>query len=281
MTVANLEQVLRPALAQGYALAGVVVLGWEEAVAYVEAADECGIPIILQAGPGCRAHTPVSVLGAMFRHLAEQASVPVVSHIDHGKSVEECVAGLDHGFTSLMYDGSALPLDQNIDNTRAVVAAAKTANASVEGEVGFVGYAQGAASQATDPAEAATFARETDVDALAVSVGNVHLQTEKSAGINYEALAAIQKACPVPLVIHGGSGVPIADRQTMARDTSVCKFNIGTELRMAFGASLRRSLKEQPDTFDRIKLLTPTMTDVKTATKQVLSALRHPGKPGM
>ncbi|MFD0917377.1 class II fructose-bisphosphate aldolase [Pseudahrensia aquimaris] len=276
MTVATLAEVLAPARAEGYALAGVVVLGWEDALAYVQAAEETGIPIILQAGPGCRAHTPVSVLGPMFRHLAEQASVPVVAHIDHGKTVEECIEAIDYGFTSLMYDGSALPLDENIENTLAVIEKARSASISVEGEVGFVGYAEGATSAATAPEEAQRFAVETGVDALAVSVGNVHLQTEKTAGIDFAAVAAIEAVCNVPLVIHGGSGVPVADRQRLARETSVCKFNIGTELRMAFGAALRRSIEDHPNAFDRISLLKPTIEPVRQATAKVLRQLRFP-----
>ena len=104
MTVATLKDVLQLATNGNYAVAGVVVLGWEDARAYVEAAEEADLPIILQAGPGCRKHTPVNILGKMFRHLAEHASVPVVCHIDHALTVEECVAGIDHGFTSVMID---------------------------------------------------------------------------------------------------------------------------------------------------------------------------------
>ena len=147
MTATNLADVLGPAAAEGYALAGLVVLGWEDAVAYVEAAEEVGCPVILQAGPGCRAHTPLPVIGKMLRHLADQATVPVVCHLDHGYSIEECRAGLDHGFTSLMFDGSALPIDENIDLTRRLAVDAHAAGASLEGEVGFVGYAAGAASR--------------------------------------------------------------------------------------------------------------------------------------
>ena len=84
MTAVSLKEVLKPAMEEHRAVAGLVVLGWEDARGYVEAAEETGIPIILQAGPGCRAHTPVPILGKMFRHLADQASVPIVCHIDHG-----------------------------------------------------------------------------------------------------------------------------------------------------------------------------------------------------
>ncbi|MEM9794632.1 MAG: class II fructose-bisphosphate aldolase, partial [Pseudomonadota bacterium] len=106
MTVANLSDVLQPALRDGYAVGGLVVLGWEDAEAYVAAAEDLGAPLILQAGPSCRAHTPLPVLGAMFRYLAEQAVVPVVAHLDHGYELDDCRAAIEAGFTSVMFDGS-------------------------------------------------------------------------------------------------------------------------------------------------------------------------------
>lgn len=276
MPAVSLTDVLKPAMEQGCAIAGLVVLGYEDALAYVQAAEETGIPIILQAGPGCRRHTPLPILGTMFRHLAEQASVPVVCHIDHGMSVEECREGIESGFTSVMFDGSALPIDQNIETTAQVVELARPHGISVEGEVGFVGYAQGEASAATSPDEAALFDRESGADALAVSVGNVHLKTEKTTGIDRQALHAIEQVTRLPLVLHGGSGIPGATRQALAAETRVCKFNIGTELRMAFGAALRTSLAEQPDVFDRNALLSPTVHPISEVTKTVISALYHP-----
>ena len=276
MTAVALSDVLSPAMSGGYAVAGLVVLGWEDARAYVEAAEETGIPIILQAGPGCRKHTPAPVLGKMFRTLADQASVPVVCHIDHGYTAEECFEGIDNGFTSVMFDGSQLPISENIDRTAAIVERARATGVSVEGEVGFVGYAEGAASAGTSPEEAARFDREANADALAISVGNVHLKTEKTAGIDFAAVRAIEAVTSLPLVLHGGSGIPVATRQKLARETRVAKFNIGTELRMAFGAALRKSLADQPGTFDRNALLSPVIGPVKRATVAVIGALRQP-----
>ena len=274
MTLATLSDVLRPALAGRYAVAGLVTLGWEDMRAYVAAAEAEEVPVILQAGPSCRAHTPLPILGKMFRHLAESAGVPVVAHLDHGYTYEECREALESGFTSLMYDGSRKPLSQNIEETSAIVEMAHKAGISCEGEIGFVGYSGGENSAGTDPEEAAQFARETGVDAMAISVGNVHLQEDKEGGLDEPRIAAIEAVTEVPLVIHGGSGVPMAQRTALARGSSICKFNIGTELRMAFGNALRDAVNSDPKRFDRVTILKDTHDPLVAATRQVLRAFK-------
>ncbi len=276
MTIATLSDVLIPAYQQGYAVGGLVTLGWEDMRAYVEAAEAENAPVILQAGPSCREHTPLPVLGKMFRHLAENASVPVVAHLDHGFTFEECKTALDNGFTSLMFDGSRLPLQQNIDETAAIAEMAHAAGVSCEGEIGFVGYSGGEGSNGTDPDEAAKFASETGVDAMAVSVGNVHLQQNKEGGLDEDRIRQIDSMTDVPLVIHGGSGVPVDQRAKLARETSICKFNIGTELRMAFGAALREAVNKDPDRFDRVTILKETQDPVAAAARTVIRAFGAP-----
>ncbi len=273
MTLATLRDVLQPALQQGYAVGGLVTLGWEEMRAYVAAAEAENCPVILQAGPSCRAHTPLPVLGKMFRHLAEGASVPVVAHLDHGFTYDECSEAFDSGFSSLMFDGSRKPLAENIAETRKVVDLAASGGISCEGEIGFVGYSGGEQSTGTDPEEAAVFARETGVDAMAISVGNVHLQQDQSGGLDEARIAAIDALTDVPLVIHGGSGVPAAQRRALAQTTSICKFNIGTELRMAFGMALREAVTRDPDRFDRVTILKETHDPVMQAARDVLQNL--------
>jgi fructose-bisphosphate aldolase class II len=273
MTLRTLAEVLQPALTGGYAVGGLVCLGWEDARAFAHAAEAENLPVILQAGPTCRKHTPLPVLGAMFRNLADSVSVPVVVHLDHGFTFDECREAIDSGFTSVMYDGSRKPLQQNIDETAAIADMAHAAGVSCEGEIGFVGYAQGEASQGTDPAEAKKFARDTGVDAMAISVGNVHLQEKREGGLDEPRIQAIGEVTDIPLVIHGGSGVPIDQRTKLARTTAICKYNIGTELRMAFGAALREVLAADPKRFDRVQILSETEEPVMTATRAVLRAL--------
>ncbi|MGB1426552.1 MAG: class II fructose-bisphosphate aldolase, partial [Paracoccaceae bacterium] len=221
-----------------------------------------------------RAHTPLPILGKMFRHLAEGASVPVVAHLDHGYTFEECQEALESGFTSLMFDGSRKALAQNIDETSAIVELARSAQISCEGEIGFVGYSGGENSAGTDPDEAAKFARETGVDAMAISIGNVHLQQDQEGGLDEPRLRAIEAVTDVPLVIHGGSGVPAGQRRHLAQNSKICKFNIGTELRMAFGSALRSAVEADPARFDRVAILKETHDPLVAATRHVLKGFK-------
>ena len=270
MTAVSLKKILNDANKNNYAVAGLVVLSWDDALAFTKAADETGIPIILQAGPSCRAHTPVPILGKMFRYLAEQTKTHICCHIDHGYTVRECVEGIDSGFTSVMFDGSKLPLKENIKITSRIVKKAHMDKVSVEGEIGFVGYDKGKSSKGTKSDEAISFAKNSGVDAMAISVGNTHLQTNKIAKINIEIIKQIQKSTSIPLVLHGGSGIPNRIRKKLAKETNVAKFNIGTELRMTFGNALRKQVKNNPRIYDRLQLLKPTIPEITKITKKII-----------
>ena len=274
MSLATLKQVMEQARIEGTALAGLVVLGWEDIGAFVAAGEALNAPIILQAGPGCRRHTPLSILGPMFRHYAETASVPVVCHLDHGYELEEVRSAIDSGFTSVMIDGSQKSLSENIDITAATIELAHPHGISVEGEIGYVGYAAGKSSQGTDPDEAKMLVEQTGLDALAISAGNTHLQTEQSATINEDLIRQIANLVPCPLVLHGGSGIPVEIRRHLAREKLVQKFNIGTEVRQVFGASLRAHLNSHPNDFDRLSIMTSTIDPICEATKTVIANLR-------
>ena len=273
MTLATLAEVLTKANAGGYAVGGLVCLGWEDMRAYVEAAEAEDLPVILQAGPSCRKHTPLPVLGAMMRHLGEQATVLVVVHLDHGYTAEECEQAIAAGFTSVMFDGSRLSLSENIEKTAAIAEMARKAGVSCEGEIGFVGYSDGEASAGTDPDEAAKFAAETGVDAMAISVGNVHLQENREGGLDEDRIRAIEAVTDLPLVIHGGSGVPLDQRGRLARTSKIVKFNIGTELRMVFGSALRDAIAKDPARFDRVQILSELEAPICEAAQQALRSI--------
>jgi len=271
--IAGLGEVLTDAKKDNRAIAGLVCLGWEDMRAYVKAAELENQPVIIQAGPSCRRHTPLRVLGPMMRYLAEEASVPVVVHLDHGANIDECRQAIASGFSSVMYDGSRLPLKDNIEATRTVVELAHRQGISVEGEIGFVGYAEGETSATTDPQEAAIFAKETGIDAMAISVGNVHLQLDSETELDERLINEIQELTDIPLVIHGGSGVPAAQRSKLAATTNICKYNIGTELRVLFGSELRNVLVEDAQMFDRIKILGALESRLVEGARVVLRSL--------
>ena len=267
MTAVSLNEVLPDALSKGYAIPGFVVLGWEDAIAFVEASEETNCPVIIQAGPACRRHTPIPILARMFRHLADQAKTKIVCHLDHATNESECKIAIDEGFTSIMYDGSKLNLEDNIHKTLTICELAKKQNISVEAELGFVGYSESENSNLTNPTEAKIFVDQTNIDALAVSVGNVHLQTNQKGSINTKVLDAIQKNTSCPLVLHGASGIPYELRKDLALNTSVCKFNVGTELRQEFGNSIRNILKDNQTEFDRINILSKIIAPMKERQK--------------
>ncbi len=270
MTAVNLKKILNDANKNNYSVAGLVVLGWDDALAFTQAADETGIPIILQAGPSCRAHTPISILGKMFRYLASQTKTNICCHIDHGYTLDECYEGIDSGFTSVMFDGSKLSLKQNIKVSKKIASRAHKHNISVEGEIGFVGYDNGKISEGTNIEEAIIFANNSNIDAMAISVGNTHLQTSKKANIDFHKIKLIQNNVKIPLVLHGSSGIPLRQRKILARKTNVAKLNIGTEIRMAFGDSLRKNLHKNKQIYDRLRILNPTIKDLVKVTKKII-----------
>ena len=270
MTAVNLKTLLRKANKNNYAVAGLVVITWEDALAYTEAADETGIPIILQAGPSCRTFTPIAILGKMFRHLADQTKTPICCHLDHGFSYKECKEGIDSGFTSVMFDGSKMSLKKNISISSKITNLAHKYNISVEGEIGEVGYFNGKNSKGTDIKEAEEYASKSKVDAMAISVGNTHLQTSKVAKIDFHKILEIQKITNLPLVLHGSSGISNIMRNKIARNTKVAKFNIGTELRMVACKTLRESYNHNIKNFDKISIIKPSIKKLKKETIKVI-----------
>ena len=270
----TLKDTLQKALSHNYSVAGLVTLGWEDMKAYIEAAEQENCPIILQAGPSCRQHTPIPILGKMFNYLAENAVVPVVAHLDHGYTENECRIAIDSGFSSIMFDGSKKTLNENIDETAKICELAHAAGVSCEGEIGFVGYSGGERSSGTVPEEASIFAKDTKIDAMAISVGNVHLQENKEGGLDEDRIRAIEEVTDIPLVIHGGSGVPVAQRTFLSQNSKICKFNIGTELRSSFGHALREAINIDTNRFDRIQIFKDIHEPLVEKTRSVLRPLK-------
>jgi fructose-bisphosphate aldolase class II len=271
----NLAKILAPAVERNYAVACFNVFGWEDARAVVDAAMELGAPIVLAANLTFRQFMPLEVIAVMLRRLADDASIPVCVHLDHCYEIPEVLRAIDAGFTSVMYDGSQLPLADNIAGTREVAQHAHAAGCSVEAEIGSVPYAEGRAhikTELTRVADAVRLAEEGSVDALAISIGNVHRLNAPGAKIDFALLARIEAVVRAPLVIHGTSGIYEQDIARLVR-SRVAKFNIGTVLRQAFGRTLRDTLARHPERFDRLEIMGDVMPGVGRAAARMIRLL--------
>jgi len=274
----NLATILAPAVGD-YGVAAFNVFGWEDARAVIDAAEETGAPVILAASLDFTRTMPVELIAAMFRALGESANVPVCAHLDHCYEIDAVLLGIDAGFTSVMYDGSPLPLTDNIAGTRQVATHAHRAGCSVEGEIGSVPYAEGRdriKSELTEVRSAVRLAAESELDALAISIGNIHRLKQPGAMIDFERLSAIEAVVNVPLVIHGTSGIFPDDLRRLA-ETRVAKFNVGTTLRQAFGSGLRETLDHHPERFDRLEIMRDVMP---VMTREAVRMIRLLGWSG-
>lgn len=223
---------------------------YADAEPIITAAEKRGAPVIVQIGSWATAFMDIALWGVLLRKMAERANVPVCVHLDHATRVDDIQKAIDAGFTSVMIDGSQLPYDKNVEITRDVVARARSKGVSVEAEIGSVAYSGSASHKDvhSDPEETARFVHDTGVDAVAVAVGTLHRMDHQASHIDFDLLARIGKVVPIPLVIHGSTGL-VDDDIVKMRETSVCKVNIGTALRIAFNRSLRETLNENPDDY--------------------------------
>lgn len=271
----NLKEALAYGERNNCAIAAFNVFGFEDASAVIRAAEEEKVPAILMTNKVAVSHMPVKVLGAMLREMAELTPVPVVIHLDHSPSVESVREGIEAGYTSVMLDASQRPYAENVRMTREVISMARPHGISVESEIGSVGYSDAAGVQNiyTDPAEAEQFFMDTAVDALAVSIGNVHRMTTQTVHLQFERLAQIRERVSAPLVLHGSSGIPDDELQQAIRG-GIRKVNIGTALRMEFGRTLRQGMEENPDVFDRIALFGPCMEAVYMKAKEKIRLMK-------
>ncbi|MEM9424211.1 MAG: class II fructose-bisphosphate aldolase, partial [Spirochaetota bacterium] len=239
--------------------------------AVIRAAEDCRKPVILLTNRDFVQYAPPRHIGPVFADLAEHAPVPVCLHLDHNSDFAVIREALEAGYSSVMYDGSALPLEENIANSRQVVAWARAKGASVEGEVGSVAYTDKPESvtEFSTPEEAERYARESGVDALAVSVGTTHRSMVRCAEIRYELLDEIARRVPEPLVIHGTTSILEADLVKMPRH-GVAKYNAGTVLRLAYAQTLRQVLQQDSQIFDKVQFSREPLEAVYRAAKNLI-----------
>lgn len=252
---------------------------FEMVPAMVKAAEELNVPIILQTSLGTAEYIGFGPLVAAVKALAGQSPIDVALHMDHCRDVEALKKAIDCGYSSVMYDGSALTIEENIKNTKEVVAYAHDHQVSVEGEVGCIGGSEdGVAAEKdaavyTRPGDALYFAGETGVDALAVSIGTTHGQYKSKAKINYELLDELkEKLGSVGLVLHGGTGVSDEDMRRCVRE-GMKKINVGTELNKSYIEVAARTFTAEgvtPLTSLRT-LLGPANDKIKDIVKEKIS----------
>lgn len=224
------------------------VVGVEYAEAIVQAAERQNEPVIL-ALPGrfMGFHEDPSYLAHMMIDMAEHARVPVVVHQDHGLNYDIVMKALRLGFSSVMFDGSALPLEENIKQTAEIVRIAHSMGASVEGELGYLGFVEGMdvlEDNLTKPEQAAEFVSRTGVDALAVAIGNMHGHYKGTPHLDLERLREIHEKAGCPLVMHGGSGLTSEDFKN-AVACGISKINIFTNMNDVAAGCISRMLAER------------------------------------
>ena len=246
---------VRQAHDAGTGVAAFNVITLEHAEAVVAAAEATGRPVILQVSENAVAYRgALAPLTAALRELAAAAAVPVGLHLDHVEDLALLGAGVEAGYDSVMVDAGRLPYAENVATTAAAAARLHAAGVHVEAELGYVGgkATQVASAHApgvrTDPGQAADFVAATGVDSLAVAVGSAHAMTTRTAQLDLALVTALRAALPVPLVLHGSSGVP-DDGLRAAVAAGIAKVNIGTALNVAFTAAVRRELAD-PDRVD-------------------------------
>ncbi len=283
MALVPLADLLQKADQGSYALGAFNCNNMEIVQSIVGAAEAENAPVIIQASQGAIKYAGLNFIIALARQAAEGTAVPVVLHLDHGTSYEQVMQCIRLGFTSVMYDGSSLPLEENIAQTRKVVEIARVFGVSVEAELGRLGGTEDDISVSdrdalfTDPAEAEKFVAETDIDALAVAIGTAHGQYKGDPELDFDRLEEISRRISCPMVLHGSSGISDANI-SRAIDFGVRKINIDTNIREAFVGAMRDTLAENPDEIDPRKILGPSRDAAAEIIREKIRLFGSSGK---
>ncbi|KND25867.1 class II fructose-bisphosphate aldolase [Streptomyces acidiscabies] len=235
------------------AVAAFNIITLEHVEAVVEGAESLGVPVVLQVSENAVGFRRgrVHPLARAALAVAQQAAVPVALHLDHVRDDRLLRQAADAGFSSVMYDASYLPYDENLAATRGAVDWAHAQGLWIEAELGEIGGKRGAHAPGvrTDPGEARAFVADSGVDALAVAIGSTHAMTSRTAALDHDLLKRLADAVDVPLVLHGSSGVPDPEL-TAAVTGGITKVNVGTALNVALTEAIRVHLREHPEAAD-------------------------------
>jgi fructose-bisphosphate aldolase, class II len=271
------------AWAAGHGLAACNVITLEHAEAVAAGAEAAGRPVVLQVSQNAvRFHGGrLEPISAACRSVAAAAGVPVSLHLDHVQDDRLLRRAAAAGYSSAMVDAAGLPYADNVAATRAAAAWAHDADLWLEAELGEVGGKDGAHAPwvRTDPAQAEAYVEATGVDALAVAVGSAHAMTTPTARLDLDLIARLRGAVPVPLVLHGSSGVPAPElRRAVA--LGIVKVNIGTAFNLAFTTAVRQHLTTHPDVVDPRRYLRPAREAMAEAVRQAVATVSTPTEPG-
>ena len=276
MALVPTRQVVDDARLRGGGAAAFNVITLEHAEAIVTGAEAAGRAVILQVSENAVRfhHGRLAPISAGAGAVAEGAGVPVALHLDHVEDLDLLHEAAAAGFSSAMFDASRLPYDDNVAATAAAAAWAHDAGLWLEAELGEVGGKDGAHAPGvrTDPAEAARYVEQTGVDALAVAVGSSHAMTTRTARLDLDLIAALRDAVPVPLVLHGSSGVP-DDELARAVGQGIVKVNVGTILNVAFTGAVRSHLEGDARVVDPRKYLAPAREEMAAVVSRIVTAL--------
>ncbi|MBC6450699.1 class II fructose-bisphosphate aldolase [Actinokineospora xionganensis] len=275
MPLVGTDQIVGPARAAGRGVGAFNVIHLEHAEALVEGAAAAGAPVILQISENCvRYHGALEPIAVATLAVARSAEVPVAVHLDHAESVDLVHEAVRLGFSSVMYDGSTLDYEANVARTREVAEHCHRNGVWVEAELGEVGGKDGvhAPGVRTNPGEAVEFVEATGVDALAVAVGSSHAMLTRDASLDFALIGDLRAAVPVPLVLHGSSGVADPDLAEAVR-SGMTKVNIATQLSKVFTGAVRAYLAENPTTVDSRKYVAAGRAAVSKEAARLLEVL--------
>lgn len=272
MTVASLRELAHDAAASRVGLGAFNVIHLEHATMFCAAAEEAARPVVLQISENAvKYHGALEPILAGTLAVARASSAPVVVHLDHAESPNLVRQAVELGVQSVMYDGSHLPDDENRAMTAELAAFCHDRGVSIEAELGEVGGKNGvhAPGARTDPGDAARFVEATGVDLLAVAVGSSHAMSTRDAVLDLELIARLREAVPVPLVLHGSSGVSDEGMQAAIR-AGMTKINVSTHVNKVFTETIRTYLDEHPGVVDSRKYFTAASTAVVVEVARLL-----------
>ncbi|HTY90232.1 MAG TPA: class II fructose-1,6-bisphosphate aldolase [Methanocella sp.] len=306
MIFATLKEVLDRARAGKYAVGAFNINDMEIAKAIGGAAKEERSPVILAVSPSAIKYAGIEYIYEIARVTADNSGVPTVLHLDHGTSFDDCIQCIRYGWSSVMFDGSKLPFEENVKQTADIVRIAHAAGVSVEAELGKLAGVEGHVSVEekdaifTNPGEAKLFVDRTGVDALAVAIGTSHgaYKFKGEANLDFPRLENIEKLVNMPIVLHGASGVPkyVLDKAAKygaklpgaagvpndaiktAISLGVAKINIDTDIRLAMTAAIRQVLAEKPEEFDPRKIFGPAEDAMKAVAKGKMQLFGSSGR---